>query len=556
MAIVKKAVAYYRKSSSSYKKQITSIADQRKQVRKFANRNRIKIVKEYVDDGVSGDATESRTAFLEMRDQIGKVDFELVLCWDQDRFGRFDSTDAGYWIYPFKKSGICLMTVNDGLIDWNDYSNRLMFTIKQEGKHQFLRDLSKNVLRGQLEAAKNGSWLGSVPTGYRLVGSSKKRKLVKGCADEVELVRRIFREYVKDDQASMSGVATSLNNDGVPSRRGGIWRADAIKWILRNPVYIGVYRFNIYSRSKYNCLVEGEITAGGRKGRNDQKDWVVIENHHEPLIEKRVFEKAQRKIDRNRRGKSPRYDAGDNPYLLTGKLRCGRCGGPLWGMENRKYRYYECGTRKRTKSACEGTTVREDRVLNLIQEYIEEEILSNPEKRYLNRKARGNKRAKRDGERGSDLKRIPDGFYTLKQMLFDEPVLKLDVKQVMKQVKRIEKDIKKAERNLALVDPEFLNPITESIRDLRNQRMELVQQSLNQPTDQDINDTILSVLKGLRGFSVEDPEQVKRALTEFDSITAVTRLVGRGNGIRHRLGRIEVELVGPTKSKLNPHRSG
>src|SRR5438477_148912 len=78
-------------------------------------------------------------------------DFKAILCWDQDRFGRFDSMDAGYWTYPIREAGVELVTVTDGPIDWNDFAGRIIYTVKQEGKHQFLRDLSSNVLRGQHE---------------------------------------------------------------------------------------------------------------------------------------------------------------------------------------------------------------------------------------------------------------------------------------------------------------------------------------------------------------------------------------------------------------------
>ena len=65
-----------------------------------------------------------------------------MLCWDQDRFGRWDSIEAGFQIKPFRDAGVSLVTLNDGKIDWNEYIGRLTYTIKQEGKHQFLRDLS------------------------------------------------------------------------------------------------------------------------------------------------------------------------------------------------------------------------------------------------------------------------------------------------------------------------------------------------------------------------------------------------------------------------------
>ena len=52
---------------------------------------------------------------------------EAVLCWDQDRFGRFDPLEAGYWIKPLRDAGIRLETVAQGRIDWEDFAGRIIF---------------------------------------------------------------------------------------------------------------------------------------------------------------------------------------------------------------------------------------------------------------------------------------------------------------------------------------------------------------------------------------------------------------------------------------------
>jgi len=108
------AVLYLRRSSD---RQETSISDQRAALTEYALTHGFKIVGEYVDDAVSGDRTEERTEFLRMRDDAGSGKFEVVLCWDQDRFGRFDPLDAGHWIYPFRQAGVRLETIAQGPVD-------------------------------------------------------------------------------------------------------------------------------------------------------------------------------------------------------------------------------------------------------------------------------------------------------------------------------------------------------------------------------------------------------------------------------------------------------
>ena len=86
------AVAYIRMSSD---KQEASPEQQREELKKLAKRDGYRILRWYFDDGISGDATEKRYDFQRMiADAEMKGDFKAILCWDQDRFGRFSPPDA------------------------------------------------------------------------------------------------------------------------------------------------------------------------------------------------------------------------------------------------------------------------------------------------------------------------------------------------------------------------------------------------------------------------------------------------------------------------------
>jgi len=172
-----KAVLYLRRSTD---RQETSIADQRSELILHANKQGYEIDGEYVDDAISGDKTEDRTAFLSMRDDAASGGFSVILCWDQDRFGRFDLLDAGHWITPFRQAGVRLETVAQGPIDWEDLVGQLIYSVNQLGKAQYLRDLSRNTTRGLLASAKEGrAGTGDLPRlviGPRTAKSGSLRK--------------------------------------------------------------------------------------------------------------------------------------------------------------------------------------------------------------------------------------------------------------------------------------------------------------------------------------------------------------------------------------------
>jgi len=119
----KTVVLYLRMSDAD---QTTSIPAQRAELLKHARTRNYRVLREYLDEAISGDATERRTGFLKMREDATSGEFGIVLAWDQDRFGRFDPLDAGYWIYPFRRAGVRLETIAQGQIDWEDLTGQLV----------------------------------------------------------------------------------------------------------------------------------------------------------------------------------------------------------------------------------------------------------------------------------------------------------------------------------------------------------------------------------------------------------------------------------------------
>ena len=112
------AVSYIRMSDE---KQEESPDQQRSEVSKLEKANGYHVIREYFDSGISGDATEKRIEFQRMIADAVSGEFKAILCWDQDRFGRFDSIEAGRWIYPLRQAGVHLHTVAQGVINWNDF---------------------------------------------------------------------------------------------------------------------------------------------------------------------------------------------------------------------------------------------------------------------------------------------------------------------------------------------------------------------------------------------------------------------------------------------------
>lgn len=70
-----------------------------------------------------------------------------------------------------------------------------------------------------------------------------------------------------------------------------IWDFTVIKDILMNPVYTGA----IASQKKEYRFKIGTI------GEKKPEEWIVVENQHEPLVDRKTFDIVQRKLKSRQR---------------------------------------------------------------------------------------------------------------------------------------------------------------------------------------------------------------------------------------------------------------
>ncbi|WP_203236770.1 recombinase family protein [Nocardia panacis] len=135
------------------------------------------------------------------------------------------------------------------------------------------------------------------------------------------MVRAIFDTYTHRRLGSKT-VAAELNRRGHRIRSGRPWSAHQVLRVITNRVYLG------------------ELTFRGN----------TVTDTHTPIIDTTTFDHAATILEA--RGESHAHRAANSSdYLLTGRLRCPRCGHAMLGTRatgrNRTYRYYTCFTRAR-----------------------------------------------------------------------------------------------------------------------------------------------------------------------------------------------------------------
>lgn len=109
----------------------------------------------------------------------------------------------------------------------------------------------------------------------------------------------------------------------------------------------------------------------------DGTRWVVREGAHEPIVPKELWDKANLVRRERARGGSPRHYV---LYLLSGLIKCGRCGfsfeGQSTSLRGRNYYRYVCGGYN-WKRVCECTSVPRDRIETFLIDAIEDVLSGN-----------------------------------------------------------------------------------------------------------------------------------------------------------------------------------
>jgi site-specific DNA recombinase len=205
-----------------------------------------------------------------------------------------------------------------------------MLAVFAEFEHATIVD---RISAGIERRAKEGRWFGGRPPfGYQF--SSEERVLVPDPV-KAPVVRRVFDLYARKRLGTRT-IAQQLREEGAPAPSAG-WGHPGVHWIVTNPTYVGKIRW----RDK------------------------VFDGIHEPLIDEFTFAKAQAIM--RERGDHAKRRGNASDFILSGLLRCGKCGKSYIGMSANgnggRYHYYACsGRQKYGPKACDGERLPRERV--------------------------------------------------------------------------------------------------------------------------------------------------------------------------------------------------
>jgi site-specific DNA recombinase len=384
------AAAYYRMSTD---RQEDSIDRQRSQVEPYAAQRHYQIVRVYKDEGIAGDEVKKRTGFVQMLSDAQKGLFQVILCDDKDRFGRFDSIDQGFYIKPLRDASVHMETVAQGKLDWYSFAGRVTDAVLQEAKKIESQATSRRVITRMLMMAKEGKWLGGKPPYAYAVGADPilGKKLVPGDPLKVKALRLMFELY-GDRGYTLDMLARELFERGILNPKGGkTWNKSTIRNILRCRKYVGDLTWNAGHDGKYSEVLDGAVRTNdqrtSKRTTNKVSDWIIVPNTHEPLIDRPLFERVQAKLGENKAKTTPLPKGGD--FVLTGLLVCGHCGWRMIGSTHQGKRFYKCGRyHQEGRHACAGGFIMEKKLIDCLTRKLQEVVLNPKNQKKLREEVR------------------------------------------------------------------------------------------------------------------------------------------------------------------------
>lgn len=301
-----------------------SVTNQKSLLNEFVQQHRLSVYDTYIDDGWSGTSFD-RPDFQRMIGDIEAKKVNMVITKDLSRLGRDYIMTGHYMERYFPEKRVRYISLLDGIDTGVESTANDITPFRAIMNDMYAKDISKKIKSVKRDKQRKGQFIGAKPMyGYKMHPTEKNKIVID--EEVAPVVRRIFAMAL--DGMSCRKIAATLNEEGVPTpatycgwnmgRKGpyaGLWSSERISEMLQNETYLG-------------NMVQGRTVKISYKSKKclkqDRENWVVVENTHEPLIDKETFQKVRMLVNSRKHTRSRTYD-----FLLKGLIFCHECGYPM-----------------------------------------------------------------------------------------------------------------------------------------------------------------------------------------------------------------------------------
>lgn len=342
-----------------------SIQTQRTMLRQFAAERGLVVVGEYVDDGWSG-TNFDRPGFQRMIDDIENGKVNCVVVKDLSRLARNHTLADQYMELYFPSKSVRFIAVSDNIDSIKGESEIAPFLNLLNEMHA--RQTSKKVKEAMRTSWSTGVHYGAyAPLGYIKDPDKNGHLLID--PETKWIVEKIFNlavhgagaaritHILADEQIPTPGWLNFQRYgtfahiyEGRPEGREYEWTISQVRKILQDETYIGHSVHNKQATVSFKCK---------KRVNKPPQDWYKVENTHEAIIGKEVFDRVQKQIASRRR---ERKDG--TTQIFAGLVKCADCGWSLGYCVNKQnkvpYGYYHCVKNGQGLSQCTMHYIRYD----------------------------------------------------------------------------------------------------------------------------------------------------------------------------------------------------
>jgi len=301
------AIIYARVSSKEQEKEGFSIPAQLRLLHEHAANANLNVVREFID--------------VETAKRTGRQNFDAMLTFFRRtrscKVLLVEKTDRLYrnlkdWVsIDDLDLEIHFVKENVALSPGSRSTEKFMHGIKVLMAKNYIDNLSEETQKGMREKAEQGFYPSWAPIGYRNIDGPTGKRVIEPDPDFAPLVGRLFESYATGNH-SLQELTQLARGWGLRFRSGTAMSKSVIHKILRNPIYMGRFRW------------------AGRE----------YPGVHQQLVSRELWEAVQQRLD-GRCAKGP-HSVKHN-FAFSGLVSCGHCGCSFVGeIKKQRYVYYHC----------------------------------------------------------------------------------------------------------------------------------------------------------------------------------------------------------------------
>ncbi len=334
-----RCAAYCRVSSDSEDQLNSFMAQTRYYSQVFENSETEELIDIYADEGITGTREDKRDEFQRMLKDCRRGKIDRIYTKSISRFSR-NTRDCLKSVRELKSLGITIFFEKEN-IDTAKLSDEMMITIMGGLAQEESTSISQNMRWSIRKRMANGTYeISRPPYGYL-----KKDGILSINKEQAQIVIKIFNWYTNG--YGLETIADMLNDLNIDSSMNAVkWRADIIRYILKNERYIGDAVF----QKKYKT----ESLPHIEKINRGEKPKYYVSAINIPIIDKVTFFTVQDLLE-SRQGKYM-----DKRNILSKKIFCSICGSTYKYRNCRGKIYWVCRTHNQKASECSNGRIYEN----------------------------------------------------------------------------------------------------------------------------------------------------------------------------------------------------